>query len=280
MITLPDKLYSQPDYFERDSAILQMVESISAENVREDIETLSGFSTRHTFSDTVINTIGIGAARRWVKLEFEKFAKGSDGRLKVKFDPFEVEPDGRRIPKRTVLKNVLAILTGTDTTDNRIFIVSAHLDSRATNVMDTISNAPGADDDGSGVAAIIELARIMSKYKFPSTIIFAAVCGEEQGLFGSKYLAETAAENHWNIVAVLNNDMIGNGTSGGTLLKDNIRFRVFSEGVPVYETEEMAKLRRYTSGENDSKSRELARYIKEVGEQYVDNLTVKFNLPG
>ncbi|MGA9291595.1 MAG: M20/M25/M40 family metallo-hydrolase [Ignavibacteriaceae bacterium] len=259
----------------RDTAILNMVNSVSTENIKADIETLAGFGTRHTFSDTASNLRGIGAARRWVKAKFEDFAKNSDSRLKVTYDPFEVEPDGKRIPGKALLKNVLAVLKGTDTSDNRIFIVSGHLDSRATNVMDDSSNAPGADDDASGVAVVLELTRIMSRHKFPSTIIFAAVCGEEQGLFGSGHLAEKAKNNNWNVIAVLNNDMVGNSLSGGTLLKDNIQLRVFSEGVPLYETDEMTKIRKYTSGENDSKSRELARYIKETGEEYVDQVNVK-----
>ena len=261
--------------FMRDTVILNMVNNISADNIKADIETLAGFGTRHTFSDTASNIHGIGAARRWVKSKFEDYAKDSDGRLKVMFDPFEVEPDGKRIPRKALLKNVLAELKGTDTSDNRIFIVSGHLDSRATDVMDDSSNAPGADDDASGVAVVMELARIMSMHKFPSTIIFAVVCGEEQGLFGSEHLAEKAKNNNWNVAAVFNNDMVGNSTSGGTLLKDNIQFRVFSEGIPLYETNKMSKIRKYTSGENDSKSRELARYIKEIGEEYVDQIDVK-----
>ncbi len=272
----PFYIHSQPENFVRDTAILDMVNSVSADNIKSDIETLAGFGTRHTFSDTVSNTRGIGAARRWVKSEFEDYTKNSDGRLKVMYDTFEVEPDGKRITRKTLLKNVLAVLKGTDTYDSRIFIISGHLDSRATNVMDDSSNAPGADDDASGAAAVLELARVLSKHQFPSTIIFAAVCGEEQGLFGSEHLAEKAKDKNWNLIAVLNNDMVGSSISGGTLLKDNINFRVFSEGVPLYETNEMAKTRKYTSGENNSKSRELARYIKEVGEEYVDQ--VKVNL--
>ena len=275
LITLPYSIYSQSVNYMRDAVILNMVNNITAENIKTDIETLAGFGTRHTFSDTISNMRGIGAARRWVKSEFEKYAKDSDGRLKVIFDPFEVEPDGKRIPKKTLLKNVLAVLKGTDTSDNRIFIVCGHLDSRATDVMDDSSYAPGADDDASGVAVVMELARIMSRHQFPSTIIFAAVCGEEQGLFGSAHLAELAKNNNWNIAAVLNNDMVGNSTSGGTSLKDNIQFRIFSEGIPLYETNEMVKIREYRSGGNDSKSRELARYIKEIGEEYVGQIEVK-----
>ena len=274
-ISIAPSIKAQSIFFNRDPEIEEMVNEISSGNIEKNIEALVSFGTRQTFSDTLSNTNGIGAARRWVKSEFEKYAGNSKGRLNVMFDPFEVEPDGKRIPRKALLKNVLAVLKGTDPSDNRIFIISGHLDSRATDVMDAKSNAPGADDDGSGVAVVLELARIMSKHQFPSTIIFAAVCGEEQGLFGSAHLAKKAKDNNWNIVAVLNNDMVGNSTSGGTLLKDNIQFRVFSEGIPLYETDEMAKIRKYTSGENDSKSRELARYIKEIGEEYVNQLTVK-----
>ncbi len=252
-----------------------MVNEISTANLKSDIEKLVSFKTRHTLSRTDSNIEGIGAARRWVKSEFEKYAKDSEGRLSASFDSFFLEPDGKRIPRRVELKNVMATLKGTDVNDNRIFIVSGHLDSRVSGALDSTSFAPGADDDASGVALVMELARIMSKRKFPATIIFAAVSGEEQGLFGSAHIAKNAREKNWNIVAMLNNDIVGSsGPSGDTFLKNNLAVRVFSEGVPAYETDKEARLRKLIGAENDSKSRELARYIKEIAERYVDQLKI------
>ena len=181
---------------------------------------------------------------------------------------------GQRIAQEKKLKNVVATLKGSDPDDDRIILISAHLDSRAALDNDNTSFAPGANDDGSGVAAIMELIRIMSARKFSATIIFMAVSGEEHGLYGAKYMAAKAKEEKWNIIAMLNNDMIGNSGSSETLLNDNTRVRVFSEGVPSLETEQMTATRKYTAGENDSRSRQLARYIKETGERYVEQMNV------
>lgn len=220
-------------------------------------------------------TKGIGAAQQWVKSEFDKFALESNGRLTSEIDYFTVKADGKRINVDSKIGNVMATLKGTDPTDNRVLIISGHLDSRVTDVMNVKANAPGANDDGSGVAAVIELAKVMSKRSFPATIIFVAVTGEEQGLIGARHLAEKAKEQNWNIVAMLNNDMIGNSLSSGTNLRDNTQIRVFSETIPYLETEEEAKMRKAVSRDNDSPSRLLARYIKTVTEQYVDQLKVK-----
>jgi Zn-dependent M28 family amino/carboxypeptidase len=169
----------------------------------------------------------------------------------------------------------MATLKGTDPNDHRIFIISGHLDSRRSDVMDGKGDAPGADDDGSGTAAVIECARIMSHHSFPATIIFVAVSGEEQGLYGSAFMANKAKKENWDITAVLNNDIIGGNNSNQTDIVNNTKVRVFSEGIPATATEkDIAKIRALGL-ENDSKSRELARYIKEVGERYVDNLEVK-----
>lgn len=267
-------LFSQTISIQKDAVIADMVSEISAENIQQNIESLAGFGTRHSLSDTVSDTRGIGAARRWVVKELKKYEAASNGRLKVNLDPFTVEADGRRIPQTVVMKNVMASLQGTDPNDDRVFIISGHLDSRASDVMDAKIDAPGANDDASGVAAIMELIRIMSKKPFPATIIFVAVSGEEQGLYGAQHLANKAKENNWNLVAMLNNDMISNSNSSETNIHDNTRVRVFSEGVPALETEDMEKMRRYIASENDSKSRQLARYIKEVGERYVQQIEV------
>ncbi|WP_291287627.1 M28 family metallopeptidase [Flavobacterium sp.] len=258
-----------------DPEIKKMISEIKAENLEATIHKLVSFGTRHTLSDTKSKTRGIGAAQQWVKAEFDKFALESDGRLTSKIDYFDVKADGKRIAKDSQLGNVMATLKGTDPNDNRVFIISGHLDSRVSDVMNVKSDAPGANDDGSGVAAVIELAKVMSKRAFPATIIFVAVTGEEQGLYGARHLAELAKAANWNIVAMLNNDMIGNSLSSGTNLRDNTQIRIFSETIPFLETEEEAKMRKATNRDNDSPSRLLARYIKTVTEQYVDQLKVK-----
>ncbi|TDP02915.1 M28 family metallopeptidase [Flavobacterium sp. 245] len=258
-----------------DPEIKKMISEIKAENLEATIHKLVSFGTRHTLSDPKNKTKGIGAAQQWVKSEFDKFALESNGRLTAEIDYFTVKADGKRINVDSQIGNVMATLKGTDPTDNRVLIISGHLDSRVTDVMNIKANAPGANDDGSGVAAVIELAKVMSKRSFPATIIFVAVTGEEQGLIGARHLAEKAKEQNWNIVAMLNNDMIGNSLSSGTNLRDNTQIRVFSETIPYLETEEEAKMRKAISRDNDSPSRLLARYIKTVTEQYVDQLKVK-----
>jgi Zn-dependent M28 family amino/carboxypeptidase len=192
-------------------------------------------------------------------------------------DKYLVKADGRRIPTDVEMANVMAILKGTDANDDRVLVVSAHIDSRNTDVMDATGQAPGANDDGSGTAAVLELARVMASRTFPCTIIFVAFQGEEQGLYGAQHLARRAREENWNLIALLNNDMIGNADSDETKLKNNTQVRIFSEGVPALETEDMARLRKSTGGENDSRSRQLARYMKETGERYVPQLEVVLN---
>ncbi|MBK0379585.1 M20/M25/M40 family metallo-hydrolase [Mucilaginibacter segetis] len=257
-----------------DAAIKQMTDEVSAKNIKAIVRKLVSFKTRHTLSDTTSKTEGIGAARNWIKAEYEKYAAASGSRMKVEFDVF-TQPKGNRIDKDTPMKNVLAILKGTDTADKRIYLVSGHYDSRVSDVMDATSAAPGAVDDASGTALSMELARVMAKHKFPATIIFVAMVGEEQGLYGSTNLAKRAKAEGWDIDAMLNNDIVGNTYGMETGLKDNRSVRVFSEGVPAAETERQAAIRNAVGGENDSPARELARYIKEVGERYVDQLDVK-----
>jgi Zn-dependent M28 family amino/carboxypeptidase len=258
----------------QDASIKQMLDEVSSKNIEAIVRKLVSFKTRHTLSDTVSKTEGIGAARNWIKAEYEKYAAASNGRMKVEFDEF-VQPKGNRIDKPTPMKNVLAILKGTDTADKRIYIVSGHYDSRVTDVMNIKSFAPGAVDDASGTAVSMELARVMAKRSFPATIIFMAVVGEEQGLYGSTNVAKRAKAENWQIDAMLNNDIVGNTYGMETGLKDNRSVRVFSEGVPAVETEKQAATRNSVGGENDSPARELARYTKEIAERYVDQLDVK-----
>ena len=258
----------------RDPLISNMVEEISRDNIEAYIGKLVSFHTRHNLSVQDDPGKGIGAAWNWVKEEIEQNIPGSGGRLSVEFVNYSVGGEGQRIDREIELRNVIATLQGSDPGDDRILIMSAHLDSRAEDNYDATTFAPGANDDGSGVAAILELVRIMSKHEFPATIKFMILTGEEHGLYGASAMADIASEEDWNITALLNNDMIGNSSSSGTLLNDNMRVRVFSEGVPAYETEAMARMRAYTSGENDGRARQLARYIKEVGERYVDQIEV------
>jgi len=258
-----------------DPEIRKMISEVKSENMEATVKKLVSFGTRHTLSDTKSSTRGIGAAQRWVKSEFDNYALASNGRLTSIIDYFTIKADGRRIKNDSQLGNVMATLKGTDVTDDRVLIISGHLDSRATDVMDSTIDAPGANDDGSGVAAMMELARIMSKREFSFTIVFVAVVGEEQGLYGAKYLADKAKEQKWNVIAMLNNDMIGNSLSSGTQLRDNRQVRVFSEAIPYLETESEAKVRKANNRENDSPSRQLARYIKTVTNQYVEQLDIK-----
>jgi len=258
-----------------DPEIKKMITEVKSENMEATVKKLVSFGTRHTLSDTKSATRGIGAAQRWVKSEFDNFALSSNGRLTSIIDYFTIKADGRRIKNDSQLGNVMATLKGTDSADDRVLIISGHLDSRATDVMDSSIDAPGANDDGSGVAAMMELARIMSKREFPFIIVFVAVVGEEQGLYGAKYLADKAKEQQWNVIAMINNDMIGNSLSSGTQLRDNTQVRVFSETIPYLETEAEAKVRKANNRENDSPSRQLARYIKTVTNQYVEQLDIK-----
>jgi hypothetical protein len=259
---------------QRDTAIQNMVAEVSPDSLRSYINQLVGFGTRHTMSSTTDKKQGIGAARNWVLGKFQQFALRSGGRLTAYVDTITLQPDGRRINQATNLGNTMAILKGTDTADHRIFLISGHIDSRVTDVMNANAVEPGANDDGSGVAAVVECARIMSRRQFGATIIFVAVSGEEQSLLGSGYLARQAKQRGWNIEAMLNNDIMGSNNSSETNIIDNTRVRVFSEGLPAADTgRALAAIRNYGL-ENDGKARQLARYVKEVGERYVDNLEV------
>lgn len=252
-----------------------MADEVSDQRIAATIQKLVSFKTRQTLSDTLSKTEGIGAARTWIKDEMERYAAASNGRLTVSYDTFTQPADGARVGKPTVMKNVLATLKGTDAADSRVYIVSGHYDSRASDVNDTKAIAPGAVDDASGAAVSLELARIMSKHSFAATIIFVAMVGEEQGLYGAANLAKKAKSLGWNVDGMITNDIVGNTYGQETGLKDNRSVRVFSEGIPAVESARQASLRTATGGENDSPSREFARYMKEVGERYVDQLDVK-----
>ncbi|MBC6111268.1 M28 family metallopeptidase [Pedobacter fastidiosus] len=253
----------------------KMVKAVNQDSLKSYISKMVTFGTRSTISDIKSKTKGIGAARNWVVSKFNQFAKQGDGRLTAFLDTVTLQADGKRVDKAILLGNAVAILKGTDANDKRVYVVSGHLDSRVTDVMNRTSDAPGANDDGSGVAGVIEAARIMSQYKFSATIIFVAVSGEEQSLLGSGFMAAKAKKEGWNIDAMLNNDMIGSNNSSETQIIDNTKLRVFSEGLPSFEIEKNAKNIRQFGLENDGKSRQLARYVKEIGERYVDQLEIK-----
>ena len=259
---------------QRDPSIETMVKEVSADSLKSYILQMVSYGTRNTLSSTTDKNRGIGAARNWVLNKFNSFAKQSGGRLTSIVDTTTYQADGRRVDRPVNLGNVMATLKGTDPLDNRIFIVTGHLDNMRTSPTDSVGDAPGANDDASGVAAVLECARIMSKRTFPATIIFLAVSGEEQGLLGASYLANKARKDNWNIEAVLNNDIMGSNNSSETNIIDNTKIRVFSEAFSVADTGRRALTIRQLGLENDGKARQLARYVKEIGERYVDNLQV------
>ncbi|WP_435018008.1 M20/M25/M40 family metallo-hydrolase [Tundrisphaera sp. TA3] len=257
----------------RNPRIEAILAEISAERIERTVRTLAGFGTRHTLSDPDHPTRGIGAARRWIRAELDAIARESGGRLAVAEDAF-VQPPAARVPKATTLINLVATLPGDQPESrDRWLVVSGHYDSIPKPLSDAEADAPGANDDASGTAVVLELARVMSKYHFDATLVFLAVPGEEQGLLGSTHWAEKAKTEGRRIEAMLTNDIVGN-TRGGTGARDNRRVRVFSEGVPSSETEAQAKLRRSVGGENDGPSRQLARHLKDLAELYQDDFEV------
>ncbi len=252
-----------------DPKIATALQQVSADRIRQTIEKLVSFGNRSTLSAQDEESIkagkGIGAAREWIKSEFEQYSKDCGGCLEVKTDEF-VEQPAPRIPKPTKITNVYAVLRGTDPAQsNRIVLVTGHYDSRNSDNFNVTDPAPGANDDASGTAASLECARVLSKLKFPATIIFLTVAGEEQGLNGSKHFAQMAKQQGWNLEAVLNNDIVGGDRDPQ---QDASVVRVFSEGLPVAASEAEVRRIRMLGGENDSSSRELARYIAEVGHTY------------
>lgn len=258
----------------RNETIAEIVGNISKDSLESYISKMVSFGTRHTLSSQTNPKRGIGAARNYVLSKFKEFEKSSGGRLTSFIDTTTILADGKRVDRNIILGNVMGVLKGTDTNDKRVFIISGHLDSRNSNIMDSVGEAPGANDDASGVAAVIEAARLMSKEAFSATIIFVAVSGEEQGLLGANYLATKAKIENWEIGAVLNNDIVGSNNSNETNILNNTQVRVFSEGIPATADEKTAQRIRSLGLENESASRQLARYVKEIGERYVDQLEV------
>jgi hypothetical protein len=262
-----------------DPEIAGMIKEISADSIKSYIAKMVSFGTRHSLSDTTSNVQGIGAARRWVAQKFRQFGKRNAADITVALDPYKLEPNPRtpRIRYPVTMKNVLGTLKGTDPNDNRLLIVTGHLDSRNTDVMDSVGTAPGANDDASGVAVVLELARVMSKKKYPCTIIFMAVQGEEQGLLGARHMAGKVKSSELNLIALLNNDIVGNSIASETGDKNDKTIRIFSEMIPALETDEQTAARSSLKSENDSPSRQLARYIKETSDPYLKGFTTTLN---
>src|SRR6187397_1393674 len=238
---------------QKDPMIVKMVSEVSKDSLQSYIKKMVSFGTRNTLSTQTDPNRGIGAARKWLLSRFNEFEKQEGGRLTAIIDTTTLQKDGRRVDTILLLGNVMATLKGTDPTDKRIFIISGHLDNMRSNVMDGTGDAPGANDDASGVAAVMESARIMSKHSFPATIIFVAVSGEEQGLLGANFMAEKAKKENWNIEAVLNNDIMGSNNSSETNIINNTKIRVFSEAFSVNDTGRAMQTIRSLGLENDGK---------------------------
>jgi hypothetical protein len=259
---------------ELDPQIAAAVKDVSPARVKATIEKLVSFYNRSTLSAadpaSVAKGQGIGAAREWIRSEFERYSKDCNGCLKVEMQSFAVSPPANRIPRPTEIVNVIATLEGTAPANaSRIYVVSGHYDSRNSDNANITDPAPGANDDGSGTAVALECARVLSRHKFPATIVFITFAGEEQGLYGSAHYAEAAKASKLDIEAVLNNDIVGGNRTPGDKMQQPQWVRVFSEGVPSAATPEQIKLIRATGMEDDSPSRQLARYVREIAQQYV-----------
>src|SRR4051794_15888404 len=247
---------------------------VSARSLERFDSGLVSFGTRHTLSSQDDPNRGIGAARDWIKQQFEQIAATSGGRMTVALDSYIQQP-ASRIPTPTRITNVVATLQGTDPKSaDRVYVVGAHYDTRVTDVLNATDDAPGADDDGSGTSAVLELARVMAPHPTEATIKFVAYAGEEQGLYGSDHLAEVAKQEGWNVQDVLNMDIIGS-PNGGNGIREPRQIRLFSEGVPTAETADQTARRQRIGGENDGVSRQLARYVKETGENSATGMEVK-----
>jgi len=254
-----------------DLKMYDIIHQISSDRIRRDVVTLANFGTRNTFSDTISNTRGIGAATRWIKNRFDSISTQCNGGLEVFYQNNLIKKGlNKRISRDVWVKNVIAVQRGKLHPDNYI-IVSGDIDSRASDVNNAEIDAPGANDNASGLAGVLEAARVLSKYQFNNSIIYATLSAEEQGLFGGEGLAAFVKEKGWHVLGILNNDMIGNIEGiDGTI--DNRSFRIFSEPVVPTETEAERNLRRYMGGEVDGVSRQLARYVSKITQAYMPEM--------
>ncbi len=252
----------------------EIIDAIDAERIENDIRKLVSFGTRHTMSETESETRGIGAARRWIKSEFDKISKECDGCLEVSYQRTLEKGNAKtRITKDTEVVNVLGIIRGTKY-PNRYVIMAGDIDNRVSDPLNYTDDSPGANDNASGMAGVIEAARVLSKYSFENSILLVGLSGEEQGLYGGKHLATRAVNEGWEIIGVLNNDMIGNieGVDG---VIDNRTFRIFSEPTSPKDTDFQKRMRRYYGGEVDGISRQLARYVYTMTKTYMPEMNPK-----
>jgi Peptidase family M28 len=265
---------SQPKWWKPPADVRAALRSVDEDNLERYDRALVSFGTRHTLSVQDNPTRGIGAARDYIRDQFQAAAARSGGRMTVELQSYIQEP-ANRIPVPTRITNVVATLRGTDPQSaDRVYVVGAHYDSRVSDVLDATSDSPGANDDGSGTAAVIELARVFARVPLEATVVFVAFAGEEQGLYGSDHFAQLAQENGWNIQGILNMDIIGSDV-GGNGFREPHTVRLFSEGVPTSETPQQTARRQSIGGENDGVSRQLARYVKETGENDSTDMRVK-----
>lgn len=265
---------TSPSWWRPPADVRAMLREVDARSLERYDRGLVSFGTRHTLSDQDDPNRGIGAARDWLKGEFDAIAATAGGRMSVELQSYVQEP-ASRIPVPTKITNVVATLRGTDPqAADRVYVVGAHYDSRVSDVLDAESDAPGANDDASGTSAVLELARVFAPHPTDSTIVFVAYAGEEQGLYGSNHVAQLAQDAGWNIQGVLNMDIIGS-PDGGNGVRDPRNIRLFNEGVPTAETPQQMARRQSLGGENDGVSRQLARYVKETGENRATGMGVK-----
>ena len=260
---------------QRDPAIFEAVEGVSSANLRRTVEDLVALHNRNNLSSATDPDRGISAAVGYLYDRLTELSAASDGRLSVEKIHYKAGGEGQRIPRETELVNIVATIPGSDPADSRVVALLAHYDNRGADPLDGTSFVPGANDNGSGVAALLEIARLLPALEPRATVKLMFLSGEEHGLYGARYMASVARAEGWNLVAVLNNDMIGNSNASGTDTHDNTTLRIFSENIPAAETDRERARRVYNSAENDSPSRQVARYIAETAARYVDNMTVK-----
>ena len=267
---IPILIFTSLCYSQSDKNYYNIIDSVSEYRIESDIKKLVSFGTRHTLSDTISITTGIGAARRWIKKSFKDISSNCNNCLEVYYQKNYFVKNKRRLIKDVWINNVIAIQRGS-VNPNRYIIMSGDIDSRVSDPNDYTSASPGANDNASGMAGVIEAARVLSKYKFDNSIIYVGLSGEEQGLYGGAGLANYAKKNNWEIIGILNNDMIGNieGVDG---VIDNLSFRIFSEPTPANESEVSIKRRRFYGGEVDGNSRQLARYIHNNVRKYMPEM--------
>ncbi|MFA5656907.1 MAG: M20/M25/M40 family metallo-hydrolase [Dysgonamonadaceae bacterium] len=259
----------------RDPRIETATQAISTASLQNTIENLVKFHTRHNLSTQNRADIGIGAASLYIEQKLNELSVGREDFVSIERVRYRAGGSGSRLEREIWLPNIIATIKGSNLQDNRVIIMLAHYDSRTENNNDSTAFAPGANDNGSGVATLMENATILAQNRLPVTVKIMFLSGEEHGLLGAAHMAKIAREENWNVIAVINNDMISNSQSSDTDIRNNTKLRVFSENIPFVETEQEAKERVYNSSQNDSPSRQLARYIKETGERYTPNLKIE-----